>query len=141
MVGNILLLLVSAESIIGHRSLSLRPLEIGAYNGRREMEGEADIYQKTDVEHILNGLGETLQVFSTEGLTDQLLSPIQLGGAGVVPVPVDVEGGGLPVPRPASPGWLLLLCLRRQAGDGYVDKVWTSPELAGEAGAELNKVC
>ena len=129
------------------------------------MEREADIYQKTDVEHVLNGLGETLWVEdelevvhgsssilleltdqTAEGLTDHLLRSVQLCGVGVLPVLVDVEGGGLSqsslgVPHPASPGWLLLLCLSWLAGDGSEEEGegWASPELAGEAGAELDK--
>ena len=125
--------------------------------------GEKDIYQKTDVEHILDGLGESLQVQdelevvhglssvlleltdqTPHGLLDHLLRSVQL--AGVVPVLVDVEGAGLlqgslGLPRPLSPEWLLLLCLSRLAGDGSVEEGegWTSPELGGDDPSELDK--
>jgi len=122
--------------------------------------GERDIYQKTDVEHVLNGLGETLGVQdelevvhglssvlleltdqTPHGLLDHLLRSVQL--AGVVPVLVDVEGagllqGGLGLPRL---GRLLLLRLSRLAGDGSVEEGEgrTFPKLDGEDHSELDQ--
>ena len=123
--------------------------------------GEKDIYQKTDVEHILDGLGESLQVQdelevvhglspalleltdqTPHGLLDHLLRSVQL--AGVVPVLVDVEGagllqGGLGLPRP---GRLLLLRLSRLAGDGSVEEVRAGllPNLMERITPNLTKV-
>ena len=127
------------------------------------MKGNQEIYQKTDVEHVFDGLGETPRIQyevevvqrsssvpfeladqTFEGLCDQFLGSILR--AGVAPVLVDVQGAGLPqsrvgLPGSSSPGGLLCLGICRLAGDGSVEKgrCWTSAEVAADAVSELDK--
>ena len=104
------------------------------------MEGEADIYQKTDVEYFLiifywswrnspgllyrdEGSSSILLELpdqTAEGLTDHLLRPIQLGKARVVPVLVDVEVGGLPQAGLASLTLALLAGFSFSASAGWL---------------------
>ena len=88
------------------------------------MKGNQEIYQKTDVEHVFDGLGETPRIqYEVEvvqrsssvpseladqtfkGLRDQFLGSILR--AGVAPVLVDVQGAGLPQSRVGTPGFFL----------------------------------
>ena len=62
------------------------------------MEGEADIYQKTDMEHVLMVLEKLSGSSILLELTIHLLCPLKLDGAGVVPVLLDFEGVGVPGP-------------------------------------------
>ena len=91
------------------------------------MKGNQEIYQKTDVEHVFDGLAETPRIQyeveivqrsssvpfeladqTIKGLRDQFLGSILR--AGVAPVLVDVQGAGLPQSRVGLPGSIDNFC-------------------------------